>query len=130
MNALVMFLPQEMLVLLIAAGGIALIVGAQKLGTGLLVTALAMAVLPAFLAPLFANAPGSLLTIVLVGMLIAMLLSGLRWLSNGLIGKRATDSMVGNLASDVVKAVVVGSFRLMGKGFVLLGRLMAALWRA
>lgn len=89
----------------------AIIIGARTLGGMLLASALAMAVLPAILTPLFALLPDLMLTLLMVVMVIAMFFGLLRWMSNGLIGKSATNNMVGILAADLVRWTFGFTFR-------------------
>ncbi|MBL8347454.1 MAG: hypothetical protein JNN03_18595, partial [Rubrivivax sp.] len=72
MRSLPVFLPDEFIPMLIVAGGLAIIVGARRVGAGLVVTALLLAVLPALLAPFFDALPSAVLTLLLVAMLIAL----------------------------------------------------------
>ena len=123
MRSLVAFLPVELLPLLISAGGLLFIIGARRLAGAVIVLAIAIAVLPVVLAPMFDLMPAWLLVLVMVVLILGMILGILRWLSSLLIGRRATDHMIGALAADLVRAVVVGSFRLAG-------RILRALWRA
>ena len=123
MRSLVAFLPVELLPLLISAGGLLFIIGARRLAGAAIVLAITIAVLPVVLAPMFDLMPAWLLVLVMIGLMIGLVLGLLGWLSRSLIGRRATDHMVGALAADVVRAVVVGCFRLAG-------RIMVALWRA
>lgn len=124
MRSLLVFLPEEFIPMLIVAGGLAIIVGARRVGAGLVVTALLLALLPALLAPFFDALPSAVLTLLLVAMLIALVFAALRWLSVGLIGTRATDHMIGTLAADAVRWSVLGSFRLCGRAVLALVRLL------
>jgi hypothetical protein len=106
--ALIAFLPVELLPLLIVAAGIAMIVGARGLAASLGAAAAAIVVLPALLAPLFAQLPGWMLMAV-VAMAALGLLAGA---GKALLGKEAWASMVGILAADVARALFVGGLRL------------------
>ena len=55
--------PEELMFMLPVVGGMAIIVGARKAGSTLIATALALAVLPALLLPLFESLPGGLLSV-------------------------------------------------------------------
>ena len=122
MRSLVAFLPIELLPLLISAGGLLFIIGARRLASAALMLAVAIAVLPVVLAPMFDLMPSWLLVLVMIGLMIGLVMGLLAWLSRALIGRRATEHMVGSLAADLVSATVVGGFRLVGK-------VLAGLWR-
>lgn len=124
MANLLLFLPEEALPLLIAAGGIAVILGARRLGGALVALAIGLAVLPVLLEPLFSAMPGPLLALVLVVLFAGMAFALLRGFSKLMIGERATDHMVGTLAADVVRGTVVGSTRLLWRGLRGAGRRM------
>lgn len=106
--ALIAFLPAEFLPLLIAAAGIAMIVGARGLAASLGAAAAAILVLPALLAPLFAQLPGWILMAVLAIAVLGLMGGAMK----ALLGKEAWGSMVGILAADVVRAAFVGGFKL------------------
>ena len=95
---------------MIVATGLALIVGARRLAAILLGSALAITFQPSLLAPLFDALPGWLLAILSVLFAIGML----RVLFELVIGKQSTDHMVGILAADLVRALVLAPFRLLG----------------
>lgn len=114
MRGILLFLPDELIILLIVGGGFAMIFGARRLGGSLIVLAIALAVLPGILAPLFDMLPGYLLVTLLLIFFVSIVFSGLRWLSSLIIGNRATEHMVGSLAADVVRAAFLGTFRLCG----------------
>ncbi len=129
MRGLALMLPEELLFMLIVAGGFSIILGARKLGSSLIATATAMAILPTFLAPLFDALPSVLVYALLVFFALAMVFTVLRWISASLIGERATDGMVGNLAADAVKASIRGVFGLLGFLLRGLGRVLLSLFR-
>jgi hypothetical protein len=106
--ALVAFLPVEFLPLLITAAGIAWIVGARGLAASLGAAAAAIVVLPALLAPLFAQLPGWLLVAALAITALGLVAGA----TKALLGKEAWGNMVGILAADVVRALFVGGFKL------------------
>lgn len=114
MRMTLLLIPPEMLALMIAAGGLAMVVGARKLAAALIGGALALAVLPAFLAPLFDALPGPVLTLLMVGMAIGIVFAVLRFLFDSTIGRNATDNMVGILAADAVRGTARGAFGLLG----------------
>lgn len=107
-TALIAFLPAEFLPLLIAAAGIAMIVGARGLAASLGAAAAAIAVLPALLAPLFAQLPGWMLMAVLAIAVLGLMGGAMK----AMLGKEAWGNMVGILAADVVRALFVGGFKL------------------
>jgi|GEM_PF-2893172 len=130
MRGLALMIPEELLFMLLVAGGMAIIVGARKAGSSLIVGALALAVLPALLLPLFESLPGGLLSVLLGFFALAIIFSCLRWISTAMIGERATDGMVGHLAADAVKAVFRGVFGLLGWLFRGVGRAILSIFRA
>lgn len=93
MRNLIPFIPQELVVFMFVGAGLAMIVGARRIASGLLVTALAVIFMPVLLAPLFDALPGWLLLCVIV----VFGLSLLRGLFVVVIGKNSTDHMVGIL---------------------------------
>lgn len=66
MRNLIPFIPQELVVFMFVGAGLAMIVGARRIASGLLVTALAVIFMPVLLAPLFDALPGWLLLCVIV----------------------------------------------------------------
>ena len=110
MPNLIMFMPSEFAVLMIVAAGLAMIVGARRVATGLLGAAMAIAFLPVLLAPVFDALPGWLL----VGLLVFFGLGLVRALFELTIGKSSTNHMVGILAADVVRSMLLAPFRLLG----------------
>lgn len=100
----------EMLELMLIAGCIAMIVGVPKLAWGLIVGAIALAVLPTLLPPLLISLPRPLLILLAVGMAVVILFAVLRLLGNAAIGSNATDTMVGILAADAVRGTARGVF--------------------
>jgi hypothetical protein len=110
MTALLMLLPPQFAVLLIAGSGLAMILGARALAGTLFTAALALVFLPILLAPLFDALP----TWLLLGLLVFFVFGLLRVVFNLLIGKRSTEHMVGILAADVVRFAFLAPFRLLG----------------
>lgn len=110
MRNLILFMPQELVLFMFVGAGLAMIVGARRIASGLLAAALAVIFLPALLAPLFDALPGWLLW----ALLVVFCLSLLRGLFVIAIGKNSTDHMVGILAADVVRATLLAPFRLIG----------------
>lgn len=114
MQMIFLLIPPEMLVLLLAAGGIAMIVGAKRLASSLIVGAIALAVLPAFLASLFGALHAPLLLLITVAMAIGIFFAVLRFLSDATIGRRPTDHMIGILAADSVRGAARGVIGIVG----------------
>ena len=110
MRNLILLIPQELVVFMIVGAGLAMIVGARRLAAGLLGAAMAIIFLPVLLAPLFDALPGWLLW----GLIIFFSLALLRALFELTIGKNSTDHMVGILAADVVRTMLLAPFRLLG----------------
>ena len=110
MRNLIPFIPQELVVFMIVGAGLAMIVGARRIASGLLVTALTVIFMPVLLAPLFDTLPGWLLWCVIV----VFGLSLLRGLFVVAIGKNSTDHMVGILVADVVRTALLAPFRFIG----------------
>ena len=108
MRNLILFIPRELVVFVFAGAGLAMIVGARRTASGLLLAALAIIFLPVLLAPLFDALPGWLL----LGLTVVSGASLLRGLFVVVIGKNSTDHMVGILAADVIRATLVAPFRL------------------
>ena len=121
MRNLAMFLPDELLPLLLVAAGLCLIVGLRS-------TAFALAAL-AIATPFVGVIVGTLLDqlpwFVAAAILAFSVLSMARALSNLLIGRRSTDHMVGDLAADVVRFALKLPFRVLGWVGRLLWRLLA-----
>jgi hypothetical protein len=111
MRNLILFMPPELVIFMIVGAGMAMIVGARRLAATLMGVALAIIVLPVLLAPLFDALPGWLL----VTLLVVLVLGMLRGLFELTLGKHSTDHMVGILAADVVRAVILAPFRLVGR---------------
>lgn len=114
MRALLLLLPVELVMPLMVAAGLALIVGARALAGSLLVFAAAMVVLPVLLAPLFDALPEVVLWAVVFITSVGIGFALLRATSNALIGRGATDGMVGILAASFVQSSLRGALRLIG----------------
>lgn len=105
--SLLAFLPIEFMPLILIGGGFALILGAQTIARSLFVLAAVMVFLPVILEPLLMLLPEWVL----------WLLIGFVWLSVFgsisvlILGKGASDSMVGILASDFVKWLLFAPFK-------------------
>jgi len=103
MNWLIALLPDELLPLFIAGVGLAVIVG--LLNRRAAMPLLGLVVLGMVVGPLMGGVighlPGWLLAIVSLGFFLGLL----GWLASLILGKGATDHMVGTLAADVVRVV-------------------------
>lgn len=118
MSWLWFFIPDEALPLLIVGVGLALILGllTGRAVLGILGLLIIIPMLVPFIEALFGAMPPwiSVLILVIIG------LSLLRGLAGLFIGRRAADTMVGTLAADVVRFIVVClflPFRLVGMIF-------------
>ena len=109
MRSLLMFIPPEFLVVMIAVAGLAMVAGARRLAVTLFSAAALMIFLPVLLAPLFDALPYWLLVVLMVFFGLSLV----RTLFNLLIGKNSTDQMIGTLAADVVRALLLAPFRLL-----------------
>jgi hypothetical protein len=119
MSLLWALIPDEALILVIAAIGIGLILRIISGRTAVsLIGGIALMVLLApFVEALFASLPWWLTLLLFAG----LVLSVLRGLSSVVLGERASDHMVGTLASDVVRFCFVGFFQLLFMPFRLIG---------
>ena len=118
-NIIWWLLPDELLPVVVVGVALLVIVRAIRLSTGLGIL-FSLFVLPMLLAPLI-EAVMSALPLWLVLLICAALgLSLLRGLVALLLGQRATDHLVGNLATDCVHAfgrVCLLPFRMLGAAF-------------
>src|SRR5437879_975133 len=106
MRSLVAFVPSEIYLVLLVVAGLAVIVGAKRLAGAVVLIVLAGTLLPVVLEPLFNQLAAWPLVL-----LLALLGFGvLRAIFALLLGKRATDHMVGILAADVIKKVLAAPF--------------------
>lgn len=105
-----LLLPEELLPLLLVGAGLCLILGLRSLAVGLAVVAIT--------APFIGVIAGAVLEqlpwFVVLAVLALAVLSMLRAASNLLLGRAATDHVVGDLAADVVRFVIKLPFRLVG----------------
>lgn len=123
--SLLAWLPAETLLLLLAAAGIAMILGARGLAASLGFTAILLAILPAFLAPLFDVMPVWLLYAVMAFAVVAMFGAILK----GMLGRGAWDHMVGSLAAMAVCYILVRAGRATVWIAVLPMKILAGLWK-
>jgi vacuolar-type H+-ATPase subunit I/STV1 len=107
---LALLLPEELLPLLLVGAGLCLILGLRSLATGLAVAAIA--------APFIGVIAGAVLEqlpwFVVLAVLVFAVLSMFRAASNLLLGRAATDHVVGDLAADAVRFVIKLPLRLVG----------------
>ena len=107
------FLPEEMLVLVIAAAGIALIVGARALAASLMTFVIITSIAPIILQPLIQQVPVWVLWALAIYALFLLPYFILR-LFGGLVepalGKRETGNMIANLASAMTMTFLAAPF--------------------
>ena len=129
MRAMLLLLPVELVMPLVVAAGLALIVGARAFAGGLLTLAAAMVILPVLLAPLFDALPEWVLWAVVFITSVGIGLMLLRATSIAMIGRGATDGLVGILAANFVQSSLRGAVRLMGWSLSMAFRGVRALLR-
>lgn len=116
---LALLLPEELLPVLLVGAGLCLILGLRGLAAGLAVVAIT--------APFIGVIAGAVLDLLpwyfVVAVLVFAVLSMLRAGSNFLLGRAATDHVVGDLAADVVRFFIKLPFRLIGWAVHLVWRL-------
>ncbi len=110
MLSLISLVPSEMYVLLIAVAGLLIVIGAKKFAGTIVLVVLAGIFLPVIAGPIFDAMPAWMLILV-IGVMATSLL---RQIISLVIGKRATDEMVGILVADLVRLAVVFPFRVIG----------------
>lgn len=102
------FLPPETFLILLAAAGIALIVGAKGVATMLVMVVAAGIFLPVVIGPFLDSLP--LWLLILGGLIAGMAI--LRAMSGAIIGKKATEHAVGSLAASAVMALLTLPLRI------------------
>lgn len=120
MRNLAMFIPDELLPLLLVAAGLCLIVGLRSTAVALATLAIATPFVGVIVSVLLDQLPWFVVAAILAFSVLAMA----RALSNLLIGRRSTDHMVGDLAADVVRFALKLPFRVLGWVGRLLWRLL------
>ena len=107
-TTIVGLVPPQLFLFLLVGAGIALIAGAKRVATILVVTVIAVAFLPVILEPILASLPFWLLLVVgaLAGFAILRAIMGI------FIGKKSTDYAVGALVADGLKSIVALPFRI------------------
>ena len=114
--SLLAFLPEEAIILIIMAGGFALMFGAKKLAGTLFALSALMIFLPPLLEPVLDALPEWVLRILLGFVFFSVVGLGFRLV----IGRAATEQMVGTLAADVVRSLFLSPFRVIRWVFRLL----------
>lgn len=116
---LALLLPEELLPLLLAGAGLCLILGLRTLAISLAVVAIT--------APFISVIAGAVLELLpwyaVIAVMVFAVLSMVRAASNLMLGRAATDHVVGDLAADVVRFVIKLPFQVVGWGVRLLWRL-------
>ena len=125
MRNLAMFIPDQLLPVLIVAGGLLIIIGSRARGMSLVTLAIATPLLGVLASIVFDLLPMWLVVVLLVFAAAAVL----RGLFETLLGKGATEAMVGHLAADSLKFAVVLPFKLIASAVRALFRLAASLLR-
>lgn len=118
LSNLLFWLPDEAAVLVIAGIGLALMVGVINLGAAFRYLGLVCLLL--VLSPFVGSLLNLIPTIWLVPIVVMVALSMARSLATMLIGRGATEHMVGSLAASVVRGVFVCMFLPFRMGFALL----------
>lgn len=108
--SLLAFLPTEFIPLILIGGGFALILGARAVARSLFVLTAVLIFLPVILEPLLMFLPEWVLWL-LTGFVILSVLGSISAL---ILGKGASDAMVGILASDLIRRVLLAPFRAIG----------------
>lgn len=119
MNLLLALIPDQALILVIAAIALGLIVGiiSRQRAMTLVGSIVLMLLLGPFIEALFAALPWWLILLAFVFFVLSLL----RAFSNTLLGTHATDHMVGLLGADVVRYCLAGCFRLIALPFRIVG---------
>lgn len=115
-----MLLPDEMLPLLLVSAGLCLILGLRTLAISLATVAIAAPFIGVIAGTLLDQSPWYLVLAVLAFAVLSMLRAG----SNLLLGRAATDHVVGDLAADVVRFFLRLPFRLVGRALRLIWQLV------
>jgi hypothetical protein len=108
--SLLAFLPIEFLPLVLIGAGFALILGAKTVAKSLFLLTGVMIILPIILEPLLMLLPEWVLWLLIVFVWLSVFGS----ISALVLGKGASDAMVGILASDFVKWLLFAPFRAIG----------------
>ena len=112
MNWIWMLLPDEFMPLAIAGVGLAVILGILRLrkAAALIGGICLLLISGSFFDALFDALPSWLFLLMLPILAIVVI----RWLVRLVIGERAADHLVGSLAADLVRALVLFPFRVLG----------------
>lgn len=126
LGTIAIFVPDELLVLVLMGGGVALIVGARKLAASMFAFVVLLLLLPPLLAPIIHMLPTWVMWVIL-GYVIFLIpfiaVSIFQGLVSPALGKQTTNEMGGRLAADVARAMIVAPFKLIGAVFGLIVRL-------
>jgi hypothetical protein len=106
--SLLAFLPDEALPLILVAGGFAIMFGQKKIALALFQMVFLLAFLPVLLEPFLDMVPLWALYLLMIGICLSMFGSIVKIL----LGKAATEQMVGSLAADFFKWSLFTPFRL------------------
>ena len=109
MRSLIAFIPSELYLILLVGAAFAVIVGAKRFAGTIFLIVLAGILLPLVVAPLFDQLPAWLLVLLLAFLGLGVL----RTLFALFLGKRATDTTVGILAADAIKAILAIPFHIL-----------------
>ena len=125
MSWILALVPDEAIVLIIVLIGFALMCGfiSGRRASGVIGGIVLLLILSPFIASLLDALPAWLL----LGLLIAFGMSLLRAVSNFVIGRGATNEMVGTLAADVVRLCFRAIFFTIALPFRVLGRVVRGL---
>lgn len=115
---LALLLPEVFLPFIIVAAGLCMILGLRTVAVSLLT----LAVTAPFIGVIAGAVLEQLPWFLVLGVLVVAVMSILRAASNALIGRAATDHVVGDLAADVVRFFIKLPFRVLGWS-------LRALWR-
>lgn len=103
MNWFINLVPDELLLLFIAGVGVAVILG--LLNRRMLMPLLGLVVVSSLIGPFVGGLLSALPTWFVAIISIGLLFGALGWLASLVLGKGATDHLVGTLAADVVRVV-------------------------
>ena len=107
---LLAFLPTEFIPLLVAFAGLALIIGARKVASTILLVIAIMVVAPLLLEPLLMFVPDALMPL----MIFIVILLTIAFVMQLLIGRDSWNETKGILAADVIRFIVLLPFRFFG----------------
>ncbi len=103
MNVFLWFFPPELTIFLIIGGGLCLIFGLRKVAGSLFMAGILMAIVPPFVGPIVNLLPWWVLLLVTGFFFLAIF----RGIASLIIGHSAANHMIGILAADVVRAMLL-----------------------